>query len=277
VALFICLSTKAVHLEAVSSYDAISFIAAFKRFTSRRGHCATLHSDQGSNFVGADRELRKLFDKSSGHCKEIAQKLAKEGTSWHFNPPAAPHFGGIWEAAVKSTKYHLRRVLGLNTLTYEEFATLLCQIEACLNSRPLYPMTDDIADLQHLTPAHFLIGCPSFIIPEPRVTDHRLPPLRRWLLVTQMLQHFWDRWSAEYLQTLQRRSKWAKETPPLAVGDIVLIRNEFTSPTKWPLGRVIRLHKGTDGLTRVATLKTATAEMQRPIVKLILMLKDENN
>ena len=126
---FICFSTKAVHLEAVSDYSTETFIAAFKRFVSRRGPCLKLFSDKGTNFVGADAELRKMYRKGSEFSNFVAYSLSKDGTEWVFNPPAAPHFGGIWEAAVKSVKHHLKRVIGETKLTFEEFSTILYQID----------------------------------------------------------------------------------------------------------------------------------------------------
>ena len=167
VALFICLSTRAVHLELVSDCSTEAFIAALRRFTSRRGLCATIHSDRGTNIVEAARELRDMLGHlTSGHDR-IHSALLKDGIQWQFNPPAAPHFGGLWEAAVKSTKHHLRRVIGEQHLTFEEMSTLLHQIEACLNSRPLQAMSDDPGDLNVLTSGHFLIGDALLSLPDP--------------------------------------------------------------------------------------------------------------
>ncbi|XP_046402966.1 uncharacterized protein LOC124168742 [Ischnura elegans] len=166
ICVFVCLSTRAVHLEAVSNYTSEAFIAAFRRFFGRRGHCSLLLSDKGTNFVGADRELKELFQRSSNFTRTLAEALASNGTEWRFNPPTAPHFDGIWEAAVKSTKHHLRRVIGETKLTFEELSTLLCQVEACLNSRTLVPLSDDPNEIQALTPAHFLIQSSSYLIPE---------------------------------------------------------------------------------------------------------------
>ncbi|XP_011879793.1 PREDICTED: uncharacterized protein LOC105568594, partial [Vollenhovia emeryi] len=143
-----------IHLELVTDYSTQAFIAAYKRFTARRGICATLHSDCGTNLKGADAELKKLFAAASKQLGDLANLLANNGTQWIFNPPSAPHFGGKWEAGVKSTKFHLRRVVGDHLLTYEEMTTLLTQIEAVLNSRPLCALTDDPDDLNVLTPAH---------------------------------------------------------------------------------------------------------------------------
>lgn len=166
-ALFVCHSTSAVHLELVTDYSTDAFMAAYKQFTARRGIYVTLMSDCGTNFKGAEAELQNLFAASSKTLEKLAGMLAKDRIQWKFIPPAAPHFGGKWEAGVKSVKYHLKQVLGDTILTYEEMTTLLTQIEVILNSRPLTPLTDDPEDLNALTPGHFLIGSTLAIIPEP--------------------------------------------------------------------------------------------------------------
>lgn len=126
IALFICMATRAMHLEAVSEMSTKGFLAAFKRFVARRGRCAQLFSDNGTNFVGAARELLHLFNEErSGINPELAEELANNSTEWHFIPPQSPNFGGLWEAGIKSTKYHLKRVIGNSTLTFEEMATVL--------------------------------------------------------------------------------------------------------------------------------------------------------
>ena len=271
VALFVCLSTRAVHLELVSDCSTEAFLAALRRFTSRRGLCAVIQSDRGTNFIGAARELRDmLVHLDTGH-DLISSTLLKDGIEWRFNPPAAPHFGGLWEAAVKSTKYHLRRVIGEQHLTYEKLTTLLHQIEACLNSRPLQAMSDDPGDLRTLPPGHFLIGEALLSLPDPDVDNVPSNRLSRWHLLQQIRLQFWRRWSREYLQSLQARNKWTQQHPQPQIGDLCLVKNELTSPTQWPLARVTKLHTGTDGLTRVVTVKTARSEFVRPIHKLVFL------
>jgi len=152
-----CLATKAIHLEIIEDYTTAGFLAAFLRFVSRRGLPAHMYSDNDTNFHGADRELR-ISLQAMRTDSTLQANLANDGVQWHFIPPAAPHFGGLWEAGVKSFKFHLRRAIGSRTLSKAEFATLLCQIEACLNSRPIAAVSDDPGDLFALTPGHFLIG-----------------------------------------------------------------------------------------------------------------------
>jgi len=95
-----------------------------------------MYSDNGTTFVGANKDLTTAY-RAALRDSNFLSKTASDNKSWHFLPPSAPHFGGLWEAGVRSVKHHLRRVLGDKTLTYEEFSTILCQVEACLNSRPL--------------------------------------------------------------------------------------------------------------------------------------------
>ncbi|XP_018313283.1 uncharacterized protein [Mycetomoellerius zeteki] len=271
IALFVCLSTSAVHLELVTDYTTEAFITAYKRFTGRRGICATLWSDRGTNFKGADVALQRLFSKTTDESRHLTTLLANDGTQWKFNPPSASHFGGKWEAGVKSVKYHLHRVMGEVLLTYEEFMTLLTRIEAILNSRPITSCSDNPDDLSVLTPGHFLMGCAPTLIPEPSLEDVRLSHLSRWQLVRQMVDRFWTRWSKECLQRHQTISKWTNKTHDLGVGSMVLIIDERYPSAKWPLGRVLETYPGKDGLVRVATVKTQSSVLRRPIVKLCLL------
>ncbi|XP_045535769.1 uncharacterized protein LOC123721327 [Papilio machaon] len=164
ICLFVCMATRAVHIEAVSDLTSEGFLSAFKRFVARRGHCSHLYSDNGTNFVGASKELKAMFHNECASLpREIAALLANNGTEWHFIPPHSPNFGGLWEAGIKSTKHHLRRVIGDSTLTFEELSTVLSQIEACLNSRPLSQNSANSTDPNPLTPGHFLVGQPLVI------------------------------------------------------------------------------------------------------------------
>lgn len=172
ICLFTCLVTKAIHLEAVGDMDTITFLLALNRFSSRRGKPNVIHSDCGTNLVGAARQLEKEFEKTiRKNERYIAEQLGNYGVQWKFIPPSSPHFGGLWEAGMKSTKYHLKRILGNSVLTFKEMSTTLAQIEGYLNSRPLCPMTSDPTDLTALTPAHFLVGDTIASIAKPIVAE----------------------------------------------------------------------------------------------------------
>ncbi|XP_055859179.1 uncharacterized protein LOC129921394 [Episyrphus balteatus] len=271
IALFVCMTTKAIHLELVNDLTTDAFIAAFRRFVSRRGKCSNVYSDNGTNFQGARRcltEMHKLLMEQS-HNDVITDALAKDGIAWHFIPPSSPHFGGLWEAGVKSVKLHLRRVIGKSILNFEELCTLLCQVEAILNSRPLCSMSD--CDLNPLTPAHFLVGQPMTAVPEPSHLDTPINRLSHWNHIQNMVQGFWKRWHTEYLTTLQERPKWQRSTPNFKSGDLVVIKEPNLPPTKWILGRVVSVHPGTDQQVRVVTVKTAAGTFIRPIAKLALL------
>lgn len=268
ICLFICTVTKAIHLELVSDLTTSAFIAAFKRFSSRRGHCRELWSDCGTNFIGASRELDLQFrNAKSNVVKEIAELLANDNTAWNFIPPSSPHFGGLWEAGVKSVKGHLKRVIGQTSLTFEEFYTLLTQVEACVNSRPLTVISSS-SDETPLTPGHFLIGEPPVLVIEDNLEDVAMNRLNRWQTIQRMTQHLWKRWQNEYLTTLQHRYKWCVQQPDVELGAVVLVKDERLPPGKWLLGRVIQKHPGSDGITRVVTLQYKNNTFKRPVAKL---------
>ncbi|CAI6345782.1 unnamed protein product [Macrosiphum euphorbiae] len=269
VALFVCFTTKAIHLEWVDDLTTESFLAALRIFIARRGCPLQIHSDNGRNFVGAAAQLKNFLG-SREFKQNINAYTTQAGIEWSFIPPHSPHMGGLWEAGVKSMKYHLRRSLGESILNHQEAKTLLAQIEAVLNSRPLTPVSTHPSDMEALTPGHFIIGKPLTALPEPNYLDIKAPRLR-WHMVQQLVQGFWKRWRTEYLQSLQVRHKWTQTEENLQVGDLVLIREDYETPLAWSRGRILLLHTGSDGLVRVATVKTATTEMKRPIHKLCLL------
>lgn len=167
-AVYICLSTKAIHLELVSDLTTAAFICSLKRFFARRGKSKVIYSDNATNFVGASRELYDIHNliHSSDHNKEVEGYFNDEQIIWRFIPPRSPHFGGLWEAAVKSFKHHFLRTIGDTLFTYEQLETFVVEIEAILNSRPISPMSSDPNDLQPLTPGHFLVGGPLISFPQ---------------------------------------------------------------------------------------------------------------
>ena len=253
IAVFVCLSTKALHLELVGDLTTESFLGALSRFYGHRGRPKEIWSDNASNFYKADFELRSMLFKAEINWGLVAGKLADQGINWHFIPPAAPHFGGLWEAGVKSVKSHLKRVAGPRNLTFEEFSTLLVEIEMVLNCRPLTPLTGELDDLEVLTPGHFLVEGGLSSIPEASTNNKKIDTLTHWKLVRELRNRFWDRWSREYINTLQQRCKWTERRSNLQTGDLVLVLDpSLLLPNgRWPLGRILNIHPGQDGLNRV--------------------------
>ncbi|GFV54352.1 integrase catalytic domain-containing protein [Trichonephila clavipes] len=169
VAIFVCFVTKAVHFELVSDLTTLAFIASLKRFISRRGRPSLIFSDNGKTFIGTNTELKRLFKLAINPDLELAGFLVNENINWIFLPHRAPNFGGLGEVGVKSLKFHFKREAGNSSFTYEEFLTIMTQIEGILNSRPLTPLSTDMDDLLVLTPEHLLIGRPITSISEPNI------------------------------------------------------------------------------------------------------------
>ncbi|XP_004934341.2 uncharacterized protein LOC101737233 [Bombyx mori] len=265
---FVCLSTKAVHLELVSSLSTEAFLAAMQRFVSRRGTPTLIRSDCGTNYVGAKNHLIEVQDFLAQNNDTITHRLANQHITWLLQPPTGPWFGGLHEIAVKSTKKLLYHVIGEQHLTFEEFSTLLTRVEAVLNSRPLCPLSSDPSDFEPLTAGHFLIGRSLTALPEPSFDDRPLSALKRFQLIQALSQRFWTLWTKSYLHTLQTRSKWLSTSSPPQVGELVLIKEDNQPPLQWKLGRIIRTLPGKDVVIRVVDLDTKHGSLRRPVFKL---------
>ena len=259
-AVFVCLTTKAIHLEVVSSASTGALLATLKRFVSRRGQPRHLYSDHGSNFIGARNELTELYTFLSLPTTEqaVAQCLLQRHITWHHIPEKAPHFGGLWESAVKSAKHCIKRTVGATKLNFEELTTISCQVEAHLNSRPYLAQDSQDPDGEMpLTRGHFLIGRPlESYREEPQEPDLSLT--KRWDLCKAIVQKFWDMWSHQYLQSLQKSTKWHKETPNIKEGDLVMLLDDSELQTHWRTARVIHTFPGKDGLVRAAEVVIKT-------------------
>ena len=259
-ALMVCLATKAVHIEVVSSQATEDLVAALKRFISRKGLPQHVYSDHGTNFVGARHDLHDLYVFLSQPDTDAALKdwFLSNSITWHHIPERAPHFGGIWESVVKSTKHHLKRIVGQHKLTFEEMTTVTCCIEACLNSRPYLAQDSHNSEGElPLTPGHFLIGRPLHAYPEePVEPDATLQD--RWKLCQSITQAFWNAWSGSYLKSLQKLSKWHKPQRNLIPGDLVMVLESSSLMTRWRLGKVTAVFPGEDNLVRTAEITTTT-------------------
>lgn len=272
-ALFVCLATRAIHIEVVSTLSSEAFLAAFNRFCADKGGCIELWSDNATNFIGAYKQLRDdlriIF--RSWLADEILNAMALRGTTWKFISPASPHQGGIWEAAIKSAKYHLSRILGGKLATFEELNTVTKQIAACLNSRPIVPISDDIEDGTALTPGHFVAGRQIILPLSKNFLDEPSNRLRRWQMLQQMVQQFWICWKKDFLATLQQRTKWRNTRTNVKIGDLALITDENAPPSVWPMGRIIATQPGQDGLVRNVTLRCPSGNLQRSVQKICVL------
>lgn len=275
IAVFVCMRFKAVHLELVSGMDSGSFIAALTRFINLRAGCVKhMYSDNGTNFVGAARELQEAAE--SWQHRTVGKFLSDNFIEWHFNTPFAPHHGGQWESMVKIAKNHLRKMAGAHLFNFEELATLPAKISACINSRPLTPISTDPSDLTALTPSHFIASRPITTPLEPDVVATPMNRLSAWQRVTKLQQEFANRWTHEYLTELQKRNKWAVSSRSLKVGDFVLIKGETMPPSHWLTGRVIDVFPGIDGHVRSCRVQTKKSTLERPVTKLCLLPIDND-
>ena len=269
-ALFVCMSSKAVHLELVSSLSSEAFLQTLTRFISRRGNPSVIYSDNATNFLGASNNLKELHDffKKQESFTKFKEYLSQNEIEFKFIPPRSPHWGGLWESAIKSAKYHIKRLIGETSLTFEEFNTVLTKIEAVMNSRPLCALSSNPNDLSSLTPGHFLIGKSLTALPEKDVSQTPVNRLSLWKQCSQIYQLFWKRWSVEYLNRLQNLPKWYKSSKNIKINDLVLVKDDDTIPLKWPLARVLEIYPGSDNKVRVVKVKTSNGVYTRSIAKL---------
>ena len=265
---FTCMATRAVHLEIAHSLDTQSCLQALQRFIGRRGSPRDVYSDNGSNFVGAARELKEAISKWNQSL--INKTLCQKGISWHFNPPAASHQGGVWERVIRSVRRILTALAGERVLTDECLSTFVTEVERILNDRPISAVSSDSRDLKALTPNSLLLGNINPVVP-PNVFIKAEGYRNSWKLVHWLADEFWRRWLKSYLPQLQQRQKWLKPHRNLAPGDLVLVCDEQCRRGQWPKAIVEEVYPGDDGYVRVAKVKTASSAFKRDVRKLCLL------
>ena len=280
VCVFTCASSRMVHLELTNGLTTDEFLQAFSRMTNRRGLCRTVWSDNAKAFKAASREIKKLYDQPKSQSQSlwdtlnqdrIKSELSSKGIKWRFITERSPWRGGWWERFCRAVKEPLRKVLGRALLTFNELNTLLIKIEGVINSRPLTAVSDDNRDPLPITPAHLAIGRSLNQLPDAendKLEESSKRIMERYLYLQRLLNHYWKRWRQEYLYQLTVRNKWQKETPPIQVGDIVLVSEDNISRGKWPLARVEKVHPGRDGLVRTATVRVEKSTLIRPVQRL---------
>ena len=263
IVLFTCCSTRAVHLELVLNMTAEAFICSFRRFTSRRGIPSQMISDNGKTFVSANKMISSILREP-----QVKDWFTDIRVKWRFNLERAPWWGGFFERMVQSTKNCLKKVVGKARLSHDELTTVLAEVEATINSRPLmYVSLDDIEE--PLTPSHLLVGRRLSSLPDPSVDEDNdedyVPNSTAESLTKQMsylsrtLNHFWNRWKNEYLLGLRDNHRFSTASGGtrslMNIGDVVLIQDENQPRTLWKLGRIEKLLTGSDGRVRGARLR----------------------
>jgi hypothetical protein len=230
---------------------------AFSRFTDRRGVPLVCYSDNGTNLVAGEQEIRDAISQWSP--EQLAKKMADQNIEWCFSPPAALHFGGSWERMIKSAKLAIRSVLFQRVVTPEILSTVMTGVESLLNARPLTPISSDPANADALTPNHFLHGRPHLQLHSNFDSQPQGLSNPRWMDAQEILNHFWNRWMCEYIPRLIERKKWKRPQRNLAVGDVVFIVLPNPIRNTWPLGRIVCVETGVDGIVRSAEVEVTRA------------------
>nr|XP_024656059.1 uncharacterized protein LOC112431629 [Maylandia zebra] len=264
--LFTCLTCRAVHLEVAHSLDTGSCINAIRRFICRRGQVKEIRSDNGTNFVSSNRELKQAMLELNQ--SKIQKGLAQDGIKWTFNPPYGAHHGGVWERLVQEIKRILYSITNQQVLDDETLHTVFCEVEAILNDRPITPSSDDPNDVEALTPNHLLQLKGKPVLPPGLFKKEDLYLRRRWKQAQYIADLFWKRWVKEYLPMLQERQKWNKIHRNFCIGDVVLVVDGAAPRNSWPIGRITETMADAHGVVRRVRVKTRTNELERPINKM---------
>lgn len=272
--LFTCLTIRAVHIEVADSLDTSSCINALHRFISRRGQVDIIRSDNGTNLVGADKELKAALQNLDQ--SEIEKKMQQKGIRWIFNSPSASHQGGIWERQIGSVHRILCALGEEQCLSDDSLHTLLCEVESIINGRPITTLSDNPHDLEPLTPNHLLLMKMQPNIPPGVFNKNDLYSKRRWRQVQYLANLFWTRWTREYIPLLQERQKWFAQKRNFQAGDVLIIDNT-TPRNMWTMGRIMQTLPDSTGLVRRVVLKTKSSTLQRPVNKLCLLLEVGQN
>ncbi|XP_074030342.1 uncharacterized protein [Leptinotarsa decemlineata] len=264
--LFTCLTLRAIHIELAASLDTSSAILAIRRFMCRRGQPKEIITDNGTNFVGAERELKKWFQTLDQ--KKISEEVASKNIIWKFNPPGAPHMGGIWERMIRSIKTALKISLKSINPKEEVLVTLMSEIEYIINSRPLTHISVDPNEPEAITPNHFLLLRPGDVRSFGNV---ELSSRKQWRIAQALADTYWKRWVIEYRPTLLQRRKWHDKTNPIRIGDIVLIVDEKAPRNQWIIGKIEETFPGKDGVIRVVRIKNKHGTYVRPVTKVCIL------
>lgn len=266
--IFKCLTIRAVHLDVLTSIDTDSFLMALRRFIARRGTPAELYSDQGTNFRGGESELRTAFTSMTS---DLQRLLAPQKIAFRFNPPAAPHFGGVWEREIRSVKTSLYTTVGAQSLPEEVLHTVLVEVEGILNSKPLGYVPSDVSDPDPVTPNCLLMGRPNGSLPQVVYPKEELLSRRRWKHSQVLADHFWSRFIRLYLPGLQSRQRWQSSSADVATGSVAMILDPQLPRASWLIGRITKVHPSPDGHIRSADVKVKDRTLTRPVARLVIL------
>lgn len=268
-----CMSIRAVHLEPTGGTDTTHVVNAISRFVDVRGIPESITSDNQTSFQKADKDLTEWI-------KAIDLERLKEetgpgfrpnspGIQWHFNPPLAPHFGGVFEIIVKAMKRALKATVGCASLAEEEFRTVISKVSWMLNNRPIQPVGDS-SDLEALTPNHFLNGASEDVAFPPDLPAKGISLQDRLKYQVEIQKHFWQRFQAEIVPLLAPRKKWMETFDNLKEDDVVIEVDENSPRGEWRKMRVTRVIPSDDGLVRKVEVTNGCGKFYvRPISRLI--------
>ena len=272
-AVFMCATVRAMHSEIVQDLSTEAFLHALRRFAARHGWPQTIISDNRTLFVGAEGELKKLLKEGR---KNLQDFTMTHKLKWKFNTPASPHQRGFFESMVKLTKSALKVIVGQQTLSWNEMATVFAEVECLVNSRPLGYPSNDANDLQLLTPNHLVLGRATPDAPQGPFRETK-SSRRRFEYVQSLIQQFCQRFQREFLQRLMRRSKWTQKKRQLKVNDVVMMVDDNLPRGKWNLARIVEVLPGKDGVVRNVRLQTKSGTYKRSAQKCCLLLEVEES
>ncbi|XP_071100525.1 uncharacterized protein [Haliotis cracherodii] len=280
--LFTCLVVRAIHIEVIEELSTSAFINALRRFTSIRGRVKEFRSDRGTNFIGAAGILNVHVINVED--EQIQSFLSENKTSWIFNPPHSSHMGGVWERMIGISRRILDSMLtdvSSKNFTHEVLTTLMAEVCAIVNARPIVPISSDPESPGILTPSTLLTLKTEHV--EEMVSDFQIKDLYKsqWRQVQSLADQFWGKWKNEYLHTLQRRHKWFSDEPNVSQDDVVLLKEKNTARNEWPIGVIEKAIPSTDGKVRKAVVrvireKSATT-YTRPISEMVVLLSAEKS
>ena len=267
---FTCLAIRAIHIEIAHDLSTDSFIQAVCRFVGRRGPPKELFSDNGTNFRGAEIEVKEMLQ--NWNQAKILDRLREKGIQWHFSAPCASHTGGVWERMIRTVRKNMRALIGDRLVDDETLLTVMCEVEKMINDRPLTRQCDDPRDLSALTPNTLLLGYRnrSSSANSSSLTHH---PREKWKQAQKLADQFWARWLTEYLPSLQERQKWLSPRRNLTEGDIVLMVKDDSPRGQWPLAMVEETFPDSNGHVRQVVIRTANQSRYRRDVRKLCLLE----